>query len=187
MKVSSVLAMGALVVGMSGCAADYVTKNQGDVIMVIAGFTPGDPLQSDVQDVKKGTIADEVSAEVAVRFKNPTLLPPGIPGAVILERYEVVYVRSDGRSVEGVDVPYRISGNVTGAIDVASSGTAAIPFELVRLAAKKEPPLRNLIGGGGSQVLTVFANVTLYGRTIEGSVVTATGSLEINFADYVDE
>jgi hypothetical protein len=187
MKVSSVIALVAVAAMSAGCTPDYAKQNQGDVIMLLVGFTPSDPFQSDVQNLKSGTVADEIGAEIAVRFKNPTLLPPQIPGAVILERYEVQYVRSDGRNVEGVDVPYRFSGNVTAGIDVATSGTTAISFELVRLQAKLEPPLSNLVNGGGANVLTCFANVTFYGRTVEGSVVRATGSQQVDFADYADK
>lgn len=187
MRVLSLAFLGLIPLALSGCTPDYVKQTPGDVIMTITGFTPGDPFQSDVVDTKNGTVADEFSANVAVRFKNLTLAAPSVPNAVLLDRYTVDYVRSDGRSVQGVDVPYSISGNVRGTIDVATSGTTAIPLELVRLAAKFEPPLSNLSGLGGAIVLTCFANVTLYGHTVSGVTVSATASLEINFADYKDK
>jgi hypothetical protein len=42
------------------------------------------------------------------------------------------------------------------------------------------------VAGGGEGVLTCFAEVTLHGRTIAGQAVSATGYLQIDFADIVD-
>lgn len=184
MKVFSVVGLGLIVLSFNGCAPDWVKQNQGDVIMRIVGFSPGDPFQSDVAG-DATIVGDEVSVNVAVRFKNPNLPTPSVPNAVFLERYTIEYVRSDGRAVQGVDVPFALTGNVTAVIDVASSGSVGVPIELVRVQQKLEPPLRNLAGGlGSSVVITCFANVTLYGRTTEGSVVSASGSLQIDFTDY---
>jgi hypothetical protein len=184
MKVFSVVGLGLIALSFNGCAADWVKQNQGDVIMRIVGFTPSDPFQSDVAG-DETIIDDEVTVNVAVRFKNPNLPVPSVPNAVFLERYTVTYVRSDGRAVQGVDVPFAITGNVSAVIDVASSGAVGVPIEIVRIQQKLEPPLRNLAGNlGSSVVITCFANVTLYGRTTEGSAVSASGSLQIDFTDF---
>jgi hypothetical protein len=82
-----------------------------------------------------------------------------------------------------VDVPYRITGNVTFAVDVANSGTSVLPLEVVRRQAKVEPPLSSIYQ---ATVLTAMAEVTLYGETIVGDRVTASGRLQIDFADYGD-
>jgi hypothetical protein len=103
---------------------------------------------------------------------------------VIIKSYEVRYFRTDGRGTEGVDVPYRITGNLTFAVDVANSGTSTFPLEIVRRQAKVEPPLSSILQ---TTVLTVMAEVTLYGETITGDRVTASGRLQIDFADYGDE
>jgi len=183
MKVFSVVGLGLIALSFNGCAADWVKQNQGDVIMRIVGFVPSTPVQSDVHD-EAGVLTDEVNVNVAVRFKNPNLPVPSVPNAVFLERYTVEYVRSDGRAVQGVDVPFAITGNVTAVIDVASSGAVAVPIEIVRAQQKLEPPLRNLRDLRGSLVITCFANVTVYGRTTEGSTVSASGSLQVDFADW---
>jgi hypothetical protein len=36
-------------------------------------------------------------------------------------------------------------------------------------------------------VVTMFADITLHGRTISGQVVTTTGSMQIDFADWADQ
>jgi hypothetical protein len=184
MKVFSVVGLGLIALSFNGCAADWVKQNQGDVIMRIVGFTPADPLQSDVLSDEGSIDNDEISVNVAVRFKNPNLPVPSVPNAVFLERYTIEYVRSDGRAVQGVDVPFALTGNLTAVIDVASSGSVGVPIEIVRVQQKLEPPLRNLRNLRGSIAISCFANVTVYGRTTEGSVVSASGSLQVDFADW---
>lgn len=190
MRGLAIVLLGLVPLSLVGCAADYVTQNQGDVIMKISGVSP-QPLQSDVSPGATGApVADTVAIVVAVRFKNLNLATPSVPNAVFLERYTVQYVRSDGRAVEGVDVPSSISGNLSGAIDVASSGGETFSIEVVRAQAKLEPPLKNLSGsvpgqlGGNAVLMTLFANITIYGRTVEGSVVSAQTSVQVDFGDF---
>lgn len=188
---SNVAQVGLLLaaVGLSGCSAGYTTDNSSPVIFTIALVNEGKPLASDV--LKDGVVvADSVNVSIGVRFKNPNIeTVPSIPNAVRVERYEVKYRRSDGRGVEGQDVPYAISGNVTSIFDVKTSGVDDLSIEVVRAQAKLEPPLRNLRGAtstslGGALVVTMFADITVYGKTISGIPVQSTGTLQIDFADY---
>ena len=56
---------------------------------------------------------------------------------------------------------------------VASRATSVtFPFDLVRHQAKILPPLSNITG---LQIVTMFADVTLYGATISGSDVRRRG------------
>jgi len=179
--VALLLAVGAF----SGCAADYSTGNSSTVLLIIAGINKGDILKSDVLG-DEGIFQDLVEVAIAVRFKNPNIpTVPQIPSAVILDRYEVKYRRSDGRGVEGQDVPFTISGNMTAAFDVKTSGTDALILEVVRIQAKLEPPLRNLqVGNSGGLIVTMFADITLHGHTISGQTVQANGTLQIDFANF---
>lgn len=182
--------------GFSACSAGYTQENNASVLLLIASINAGAPLQSDVV-TSAGVFRDTADILIAVRFKNPNIsITPQIPSAVILERYEIKYRRSDGRGVEGQDVPFSISGNMTLAFDVKTSGTDILSLEVVRVQAKLEPPLRNLsttsttptnTGTGGAQVVTMFADITLHGRTVSGQTVTATGSLQIDFANWADK
>ena len=71
-----------------------------------------------------------------------------------------------------------------------AEGEAAIV--VVRHQAKEEPPLRNLrfntgLGsGGGTDLFTVIAEITVHGRTGNGRAVSTMGRLQINFADFAD-
>jgi hypothetical protein len=185
-----VLALTAASVGLVGCAADWATDNAASVILEVTSVNGGKPLQA---SVKFPVAPDLVDVELANRAKNPNLSAPNaVPNGVKIERYEVRYFRSDGRNTEGVDVPYRISGNATTTVDV--NGNATLTLEVVRAQAKLEPPLTNLRGAttggangasfGGSVILTCMAEVTVHGRTIAGQVVTSSGRMQIDFADW---
>jgi len=119
-----------------------------------------------------------VGLEVVV--KNPN--NPGSPlESVILERYDVSFTRSDGRGVEGVDVPYRFSSSMTAEVAVAAAATVKI--DIVRQQAKLEPPLSNITG---LQIVDMTANVTVYGETVSRQAVSASGAAAIRFADFAD-
>jgi len=110
--------------------------------------------------------------------------PLGNVNDVILRRYTVRYYRADGRSIEGVDVPYSISGEMNSI--VVENGIIITSIIVVRHQAKLESPLQRLVGAGGQDIVTMAAEITLYGETISGRTVSVTGRLEIVFADFAD-
>jgi hypothetical protein len=176
----------ALALVLGGCGASYVEDGQASVLLIVADVNGGAVLDSDVRLGPGSTLIcpDTVDVAVAVRHKNPNALAPSVPNAVIIERYDIRYFRSDTSGVEGIDVPYRVSGLITTAVDVADSGTVAFPIEVVRRQAKLEPPLSGI---AGFDIVTVIAEITIYGRTVSGDAVAGTGRLQIDFADYGDE
>jgi hypothetical protein len=172
-----------------------------DTLQAASGATPGTmgvPLASDVQTIVKRAVNgvdifvptrfnDVGSATIRVVLKNP-----GTPGsetspsnlnAVTLTRYRVEFVRSDGRNVPGVDIPYAFDGSSTATI---TSTPSTVPFEIVRSNAKDEDPLRSLVGGGGRLIIATIAQVTFYGHDLTGNEVEVTGSISVNFADFGD-
>lgn len=188
----------------AACASrDFATNNRADVILRVNGIQgqngavgggAGSTAQQLFSDVLTCTGVDENGFETGctvlndnallslqVVQKNPTASLTNLED-VVLSTYTVEYLRADNRGVEGIDVPFAVSGNVTGIITVG--GTSSIPIIVVRHQAKSEPPLRNIIGGGGANLLTVSAKITVYGRTTSGKEVSAYGYLEIVFADY---
>jgi hypothetical protein len=171
----------ALALAMAGCSADYVEGDRSSVLLLVESINGGAPVLSDVRGAgdNPDTIVNCLAqVTVSVRTKNP-----GVAGTAVqdvrLTRYEVSYRRSDGRGVEGVDVPYTISGNMTITAEVGDTTTFSV--DLVRHQAKLLPPLSNITG---LQVVTMFADVTLNGATISGSSVSAQGSTQVTFADY---
>lgn len=185
MRLGAVAAVG-LLVALSGCTPDYVTDNASTVILRIVAINDAAPLYSDVRNGEFSTFVcpDLVDVSVAVRNKNPNTPAPNVPSAVFLKSYEVRYFRTDGRGTEGVDVPYRITGNLTLVVDVQNSGSTTFSLEVVRIQAKAEPPLSSIFQAA---VLTVMADVTVYGETVSGQSVSSSGRVQINFADYGDK
>ena len=181
MRLGAVLGA-ALALAMAGCSADYVEGDSSTVLLLIESINDGAPILSDVRGAgdNPDTIVNcRTEAKVSVRTKNPSQTAATVQD-VRLTRYEVSYRRSDGRGVQGVDVPYTISGNVTMTVP-AGGETTSFPIDLVRHQAKLLPPLSNITG---LQLVTMFADVTLNGATISGSNVSAQGSAQVTFADY---
>ena len=167
---------------MAGCSADYVEQNEGPVLLLITAINDSAQLDSDVRNGEFSTFVceDEVDVDVTVQNKNPNA-PTAPASTVQLDSYEVRYSRSDGRGVEGVDVPYRITGNLAASVGVGDEVT--VPIEVVRRQAKLEPPLDNI---SQTTVLTVSAQVTLFGKTISEKRVSALARFQIDFADFGD-
>jgi hypothetical protein len=181
------LSLGAVVavaaaLAMAGCSADYVENNEGPVLLLITAINGGAQLDSDVRNGEFSTFVceNEVDVELTVQNKNPNA--PSAPASTVqLDSYEVRYSRSDGRGVEGTDVPYRITGSLAASVAVGDELT--VPIEVVRRQAKLEPPLDNI---SQTTVLTVSAQVTLFGKTISENRVSAAARFQIDFADFGD-
>jgi len=178
-----VTALGAL--AMVGCTPDFAKNGDAPVVLLMTGINDGAPLDSDVE-ISNGTVCpDFVTLRVENHFKNPNVTATGFRHDFTIERYEVRYFRSDGRNTEGVDVPYRISGNV--AQEVLEESAATLSLEVVRRQAKLEPPLMNLRHNGGAIIVTTFAEITLHARTTTGQTTNpVTARLQIDFADFGD-
>jgi hypothetical protein len=195
MKVSAVVALiavGGLIMTSCNLNPGFGNTNNSPILFVITSINSGNHLDSDVQDGEQTSppatfvCPDSVPVRVENHLKNPGVTNVDFRGDIIIERYEVQYVRSDGRGVQGVDVPFTISGNLTA--QVASGNSATVNIEVVRRQAKLEPPLLQLASpSGGSTIFTAFAQITLHGRTDIGQTVTATGTLQIDFADFGDK
>jgi len=171
----------ALALAMAGCSADYVEGDRSTVLLLVESINGGAPVLSDVRGAgdNPNTIVNCLApVTVSVRTKNPQVAGTAVQD-VRLTRYEVSYRRSDGRGVEGLDVPYTISGNMT--ITVPVGDTTTFSVDLVRHQAKLLPPLSNITG---LQLVTMFADLTLNGATISGSNVSAQGTVQVTFADY---
>ena len=187
----------------AGCTPEWATQNAAPFILEIGGINGGATLNS---DVGFPITNDDVVVEVNFLRKNNN---PGLNTSpvehVYLESYEVRYFRTDGRNQEGVDVPFRFTGalgNVRLHVPEPGGETAAtVSLTVVRHQAKTEPPLRNLQldpasplspnGTGtagpafpGSVILTNVAEITIYGRTLQGHAMQAKGRVNLTFADF---
>jgi hypothetical protein len=173
----------ALALAAVGCAPDYVTGSTAPVNLLVASINGGAVLDSDVR-LSSGTICpDTVQVALAVRAKNQNEVDITIPQHVLVQQYEVRYLRTDGRANEGVDVPYRYAGPLAFEVDVATSGASSVPVQVVRRQAKIEPPLSNITG---YQIVSMIAEITISGQTVAGEAVSGSGRMQIDFADFGD-
>jgi hypothetical protein len=106
---------------------------------------------------------------------------PSTNNEVTITRFHVSYARADGRNTPGVDVPWPFDGAVTGTVQIGTQLT--LGFELVRIAAKQEPPLAAL--ASTTTVLTTIASVTFYGQDLVGNAISTTGTIQIDFGSFI--
>lgn len=189
----------------AGCGS-YVREGRGPTQAVVAtleaapGAEPntfGTTLSSDVQtNVRRNingqlvfvpTVFSDVGrVTMSLMLKDPgTTTAPTAPTAVnevTFSRYRVTYTRADGRNTPGVDVPYAFDSAAT---FTATVGTPVVAgFELVRVVAKEEAPLRALVSN--PTFIGTIAEVTFYGKDRAGNDVTASGSIGITFGNFGD-
>jgi hypothetical protein len=180
-----------------GISPDYTQQDTSQVILRIVGIVAQGSglanedsafLLSDV--VFKGSVFnDNATLQLQALNKNaniPLGTSPGPANDVILDRYDIVYRRSDGLNEPGVDVPFPISSGMTQIVPAGSDESEA-SIIVVRHQAKTESPLKNLQTSGGEDIITVYAEITVYGHTTNGHRVTATGRLQIVFANFADQ
>jgi hypothetical protein len=110
---------------------------------------------------------------------NPT--GPTSNNDVTITRYHVSYRRADGHNTPGVDVPFAFDGAVTATI--AGTISTTVGFELVRVVAKQESPLVQLLTS--DNVITTFADVTFYGTDRAGNAISVTGTIQIDFGSFI--
>jgi len=183
----------ALAGGALGCSS-HVREGRSPSYLIVNSVlaasgtdqTFGNTLESDVL-TKSSVYADAGQATMTLALKDvgPVASPaaPTTNNFVTLTRYHVQYRRSDGRNTQGVDVPFAFDGSSTATI---TDSATTFTFTLVRLQAKLEAPLINLVGHGGAGVISTIADVTFYGTDQAGNEVQATGSISVNFADWAD-
>jgi hypothetical protein len=205
MTIAKALAL-ALAFSAAGCG-EYVESGRSPVRVIIStleGASGADPeefgntLSSDVVTLR--TTPEPCSAtspcptifgdngRVTMRL---VLRDQGVPGLaatpsnlnqVTFTRYRVTYARTDGRNTQGVDVPYGFDSAVT--FTVPADGEITAGFNLVRVAAKEDTPLRAL--ATSPNFIATIATVTFYGRDLAGNDVIASGNLGVTFGNFGD-
>jgi hypothetical protein len=147
-----------------------------------------DFLNSDVVKVDTTTGLTTVFADSAIALLKVSTLDPNPVGGVsqyndvTVDRYVVSYSQPNGANREGVDVPYSFEAMLTRTIPVNSQDSLA--FIVVRLAAKLESPLVQLVDSG--DILQCTARIDFYGHDQANKTVKATGYLPIFFSNYAD-
>lgn len=133
-------------------------------------------------------INDNGVAELLAVPIDPTLPASAITPYmdILVDQIDVRFERTDGKNVEGVDVPYHFSQPMS--MRVSFSESVPIPFVLIRHVAKLEPPLLALQEVPSREfILQLIAIVTIHGKDLGGHrVAPVTGYISVwcgNFAD----
>jgi hypothetical protein len=182
----------ACALSTASCGSELLRTGRSPVFLVIDSLAGGpDATNPVLSDVGPTVINDVGVAEIRAVAKDQSaaLLTPGAVTTplndITLTRYRVTFRRSDGRNTPGVDVPFGFDGGLSRTIEIGSATT--VNFDLVRHAAKLEPPLRNLNSLGGQILISTVAEVTFYGRDQNGNEVSVTGLLDVTFGDFPGE
>jgi hypothetical protein len=200
MRSIQILGIVGFAAAMTGCVPDWARENETGFLMEIAnikglpgnpGIEDGETLYSDVDPV----FPDQAQLTVQLFRTNPAVATSTPLEDVRLESYNVRYFRTDGHSVEGIDVPHRITGPLNSVMlhapaQVAES-TADIIIDIVRHQAKLEPPLINLVSNTvlnqGQGLFTAVAEITIFARQVTtGEPIQATGRIQVTFADFAN-
>ena len=186
-KFVKLLVVVSLIAASSACG-EFTREGRSPVVLVVDSLFVNDDqgtLNSDVL-TKGSTLNDMAEVQMRVILKDPgapgVTVNPTLLNAVTITRYRVEYRRTDGRAVQGVDVPYAFDSAMT--ITVPSDGTGTTTFQLVRHSAKEESPLRAL--SSNFDIISTIAYVTFYGHDQAGNDISATASIGIDFADFAD-
>ena len=195
------LVAGVALVGLSSGCGEFTREGRSPVIMVIDAIEVenGGTLLSDVLQFVTNPAPCSVQTPCPVVFNDMAdvrlhliLKDPGPPGviaspsdlnSVTVNRYRVEYRRTDGRSTQGVDVPYAFDSAAT--FTVPAEGTGGTGFEIVRHSAKEEAPLMALASNG--DIIATIATITFYGRDQAGNDISASANVGINFGNFADD
>jgi hypothetical protein len=163
------------------------------IIDILEGAKGNDPgtfttnLISDTVTIVDGvpTIFNDlgrVTFSLGLKDPGPSTGPttPSQNNFITVDRYNVRYIRTDGRNTPGVDVPYPFDGSFT----VTVSSATESGFMLVRNQAKQEAPLAALSLSG--ILISTIAEVTFYGHDQTGRTVTAVGRIDVTFGNFAD-
>lgn len=182
---------------LAGCSAMENDSTSGTRLQIVsltgndqAGKAGSTTVFSDVYTAD-GLINDNGVASITALPLDPLIDPKSITPYldVLIDQIDVEFKRTDGRNVEGVDVPYRFTQPM--GILVPITKNLAIPFVLIRHVAKLEAPLLALREDLPNQgkVLHLVAKVTIHGKDQGGHrVAPVSGYISVwcaNFADVV--
>jgi hypothetical protein len=180
---------------LASCVAKENDSTSGSFLIInsltgndLKGAAGSTTVFSDVLNAGS-VVNDSAVAEVNAQIYDPAKTADiSYFNNVVVDQIDVEFKRTDGRNVEGVDVPYRFTQPMNWVIAVNTPGK--IPFVLIRHVAKLEAPLLALREVPSQTfVLQLVAKVTVHGKDLGGHrVAPVSGYLTVwcaNFADTV--
>ena len=191
------IAAALLLASMSAGCGELVRQGRSPVQLVINSLTAasgaepeefGTTLRSDVLTVVEQvpTVFNDVGeVTMTLILKDPGNFGTAAPTAlnrVTIDRYRVVYRRTDGRATPGVDVPFSFDSAIT--VTVPEDGSVTAGFQIVRHSAKQEQPLAAL--AFNPDVISTIAEVTFFGHDQAGNEISVAGNIGVDFGNFGD-
>ncbi len=156
-----------------------------DIDGIDTDFLQSDVVLTDSVTGAQSWRADSVNVTLSASMLDPDpLFGTSQYNDIQVTRYVVTYIRSDGKNIQGLDVPYSFEGGLSVLVRIGQ--LANVRFVIVREVAKQEAPLLSLYQAYQGDVLNVTARVDFYGHDLANKNVKATGFLPVYFANYAD-
>ena len=172
-----ILGLIIVALAMAGCNGVENDSTSGTMLQIVS-LTDKDgnlPVFSDVS-----TNINDIGMSVVKALSLDPMLDTVTPYMdVLIDQIDVEFRRTDGRNVEGVDVPYRFTQPMSFLVTI--NGSAEIPFMLIRHVAKLEAPLLALRETQNQgKVLQLVAIITIHGKDQGGHrVAPVTGYVSV--------
>ncbi len=196
---SAVLAFSVVVLfeacGTPPTVKQDTTNSLLTVVSIVPSNSSNNDLQSDVCDNPVATpfaggtlptctaINDIATVSLLNRSKGVvSSLGPSQFQDVVLTRYRVTYIRSDGLNTPGVHVPFPFDGAANVQLPIGEQ--TSFEITVVRQSSKLESPLVNLAFNGGEIVLSNIAQIDFFGADLAGKAITVRGYINITFGDF---
>jgi len=187
-----ILGLTIVVLLLAGCSAVENQGTSGTMLQIVSltgndlqGTAGSTTVFSDV--LTNGSIINDNGVAALMALPLDPLLETQTPYMdVLVDQIDIAFKRTDGRNVEGVDVPYRFTQPVSFLVPI--NGASTIPFVLIRHIAKTESPLIDLRDPlNPDQVLQLVAIITIHGKDKGGHrVAPVTGNITVWCADFAD-
>jgi len=177
---------------LAGCNAMENDSTSGTMLQILSltgndltGAAGSTTVFSDVY-TSDSIINDNAVADIMALPLDPAIAITTPYFDVLIDQIDVEFRRTDGRNVEGVDVPYRFTQPMSMLVPITTN--MQIPFVLIRHDAKLQAPLFDLRNWTSQEkVLELVAVVTIHGKDTGGHrVAPVTGYITVwcgNFAD----
>ncbi len=180
-----------LVMALAGCnQLENLTQSGSKLLLMsltgkdLEGNDGSTILYSDVET--NGDVFNDVAvASLSAVLLNPLAENSTYYQSIMVDTIAIRYTKTNSNNVQGVDVPYAFTQNVSVVINIGE--TIEVPFTIMRHNAKLEPPLIQLRSLSQDKVLQLYAHVTINGSDLAGNrVEPVTGIVTVWCANFAD-
>jgi|WetSurMetagenome_2_1015567.scaffolds.fasta_scaffold51564_2 hypothetical protein len=151
----------------------------------VSGSAGSTIIFSDVLFTSGSIVNDNAEVTATAQLLDTLNAAPTFYQDVVVDQVDVKFSRTDGRNVEGKDVPYGFSTPLSAYIKVASDATFGLT--IITHDAKMESPLIELRDIVQEKVLALNATLTFYARDMAGKrLEPVTRTVLIYCANFAD-